>query len=167
MALTIYEKADELQFELRGIFSDAEVIHLQDEWERAQLNGFWRQIVVDISELSRCDTAGEQLLSRLLALGNRFSARNPYSLQLLRRLSERASGGSAPEDFGSPEKKDVGLVSPAIGSCMPWLEPNVNLVFLDPHRVVGLPNAMIVSGDRQYLLVRGIRVGRAMTACGC
>ena len=110
MALTIYEKADELQFELRGIFADAEVIHLQDEWERAQLNGFWRQIVVDISELSRCDTAGEQLLSRLLALGSRFSARNPYSLQLLRRLSEYASAGSALEAFGSPEKKDVGLV---------------------------------------------------------
>jgi hypothetical protein len=107
MAVTVHEHTTELYIEIRGRFSGAGILQLQKEWQRAQLAQFWRQVVVDISGLTYCDSAGEGLLRCLLAHGCRFSARTVDSLYLLRRLSDsrdrQGSGGSAEEGHGVRE----------------------------------------------------------------
>lgn len=91
MALLIHESAAEVRFEVSGKLAGATVSELGLVWSQHQSQIFWQKVVVDVSTVSDCDAAGEQLLARILANGAQFSARTPESLDLLRRVSDRAA----------------------------------------------------------------------------
>lgn len=91
MAVSIQETPNEIEFKIQGSLTGIDALCIQQFCKGSELRECWRQIVVDISELRHCDHAGEQILSNLLAHGCHFSARNPHSLELLRRISNHSA----------------------------------------------------------------------------
>ncbi len=91
MALLVHDSPAEVRFQVSGQLSGSLVSELGQVWSQHQSLVFWQKVVVDLSAVSDCDAAGEQLLARILQNGGQMSARTPISLELLRRVSDRAA----------------------------------------------------------------------------
>lgn len=91
MALLIQDSPVEVRFLVSGKLEGALVSELATALAQYQSLVFWQKVVIDLSDVSECDRAGEQLLARILQNGAQFSARTAASLDLLRRVSDRAA----------------------------------------------------------------------------
>jgi hypothetical protein len=91
MGILIEDKPAEIRMHVQGGLMDTAVSELNLCWSNYQAGDFWQKLVVDLSAASECDTAGECLLARMMQEGAQFSARTSVSLEMLRRVTERAS----------------------------------------------------------------------------
>ncbi len=91
MALIVHDSPAEVRFQVSGKLTGSVVSDLGRLWSEYQSLVSWQKVVVDLSAVSDCDAPGEHLLARILQSGAQLSARTPASLELLRRVSDRAA----------------------------------------------------------------------------
>ncbi|MFZ0593089.1 MAG: hypothetical protein WAM39_21710 [Bryobacteraceae bacterium] len=81
------ESSEQVRVAIRGTLSGSLVKQLQETWEAAQSNEFWRRFVVDISGLAGYDSEGHELLHLLHSHGAIFAAGTPRSLDYLEEIT--------------------------------------------------------------------------------
>lgn len=97
------ESSEELRVEIRGALTGPLVKQLQETWEGAQSDEFWRRFVVDISGLAGYDGEGHELLHRLHSHGAIFAAGTPRSLDYL----EEITSGTLKRTVSLPPRRSV------------------------------------------------------------
>jgi hypothetical protein len=97
--INIHDRADELRIEIRGDFSGPCVRDTSATWRASLPDATHRRLTVDISEVSSCDTEGQELLREMYRHGTQIAATKPAALDLLNKITTPGTG----KVVGSPD----------------------------------------------------------------
>lgn len=85
--IKLYDRADELRFEILGKFAGDCVNDVAARWTAEVPKSFHRKFTVDISGMTGYDHDGQKLLHQMHLHGTQFACGTPESLTFFREIS--------------------------------------------------------------------------------